>query len=549
VSGFVEAAFLVACTKAGLAVARGDADIGRLAGRTVSVWHAIVAAVVLLCIRLVLGYTSVTTAAGLSKRVLIELRSRLAASYLAASWSLQQSEPTGALQTVSGLATSAVSIVTLFVTSLGAILSLLSFLLMAGVVNPLVTVLAIVTLASLGRLMAPLRRRIGARSRTAIQAAVDYGTRLAELSTLGLEMQTFGVRHEFAGRLDALSERHANAQRRAMTLNGMLTPMYTTLAYGGLVVGLAAFAASGARDLDRLGAVMLLMLRCLSYGQQLQSTGGALMSSLPALERYDATLERYDANRATDGLHDVRDVQIIEADDIGFAYVEDRPVLSKVSFHIEPGEIVGVVGPSGAGKSTLVQLLLGLHDPSEGSITIDGVDLRQIDRRSWHRQVSFVAQDARLFTGTVAENIRFFRGGIDDESLRLASDRANLTAEIEQMPNGFDTFLGERGGRLSGGQRQRLSIARALAGRPRVLILDEPTSALDVNSEALIRATLDGLRGEVTTIVIAHRMSTLDICDRIMVIESGRLTAFGPPSELAADSEFYRHALELSGIT
>ena len=131
------------------------------------------------------------------------------------------------------------------------------------------------------------------------------------------------------------------------------------------------------------------------------------------------------------------------------------------------------------------------------------------------RHVSFVPQDPALFTGSVAENIRFFRDGIDDDDLRRAAQQANVLADITALPQGFDTHLGERGGGLSGGQRQRLSIARALAGSPSLLVLDEPTSALDGQSEQLIRDTILGLRGQVTVVVIAHRMSTIDMCDRI----------------------------------
>lgn len=209
--------------------------------------------------------------------------------------------------------------------------------------------------------------------------------------------------------------------------------------------------------------------------------------------------------------------------------------------------MVGIIGPSGAGKSTLVKLLLGVRDPSEGRVLVEGIDLREVDREWWTERVAFVAQDAQLFTGTVAENIRFFRHGIDDAAVRRAAARAHVLADVEALPEGFDTHLGERGSQLSGGQRQRLSIARAIAGGPDVLILDEPTSALDMRSEQLIRETLNELHGEQTVIVIAHRMSTLQQCDRLLVVDGGHLIAQGPPASLRHENEFYRKALELSG--
>ena len=148
----------------------------------------------------------------------------------------------------------------------------------------------------------------------------------------------------------------------------------------------------------------------------------------------------------------------------------------------------------------------------------------------------------------MAENIRFFRDGISEEDLREVAHQANILTDIEGLPQGFETHLGERGSQLSGGQRQRLSIARALVGRPELLILDEPTSALDGQSEALIRSTLASLHGRLSVVIIAHRMSTLDICDRIMVIESGRMTALDTPDTLRSDSTFYRTALAVAGI-
>jgi ABC-type multidrug transport system fused ATPase/permease subunit len=219
-----------------------------------------------------------------------------------------------------------------------------------------------------------------------------------------------------------------------------------------------------------------------------------------------------------------------------------------VCFSIRRGEIIGIIGPSGAGKSTLVQLLLGLREPTSGSVFVNGVPLTDVDRSSWTRLVSFVPQDAHLSTGTVAANIRFFRDDIEVADIQGALDRANLSSDVDKLADGWKTHLGERGLQLSGGQRQRMSIARALAGKPQLLILDEPTSSLDVWSESMIRSTVAGLKGDVTVIVIAHRLSTLDMCDRLMVIEGGHLTAFDSPERLRGDSDFYRNALLLSGI-
>lgn len=378
---------------------------------------------------------------------------------------------------------------------------------------------------------------------------MDFANSVSELGELGMEMQVFGARERFLDRIGELIDRAAHTVRRAQALQGSLGPIYIGLAYTALIGGLGIVALVGAGEASALGAVMLLMLRSLSYGQQLQVTTGNMMNSLPYVEEADVLLARYRSDRATSGGIAVSEIGEIRGAAVSFSYNLDTPALRGFDFTIRRGEVVGVIGPSGAGKSTLVQLLLGLRNPTEGTITVGDTDLREVDRASWSHRVALVPQDAHLFTGTAAENIRFFRDGLTDEDLRSASARANIASEIESLPDGFDTHLGERGQRLSGGQRQRLSITRALAGRPELLILDEPTSALDVRSEALIRETIAALHGQVTVVIIAHRMSTLEVCDRIMVVEGGELTAFDTPGALRARSDFYLQALELSGIT
>jgi ATP-binding cassette subfamily B protein len=223
-------------------------------------------------------------------------------------------------------------------------------------------------------------------------------------------------------------------------------------------------------------------------------------------------------------------------------------VLHDVSATIRAGSVVGIVGPSGSGKSTLVQLLLGLRQPTRGQVLSRGRPIDGLSRATWARKVTFVPQSSHLITGSVADNIRFMRVDVSDHAVEAAARLAHLHDEICEMAGGYQHELGGSAGTLSGGQVQRLSIARALIEHPDVLILDEPTSSLDVRSESLIRQTLSSLRSQMTIIVIAHRMSTLEICDEIMVIQAGRVVAQGPPASLEVSNEFYREALELSGL-
>jgi ABC-type multidrug transport system fused ATPase/permease subunit len=178
----------------------------------------------------------------------------------------------------------------------------------------------------------------------------------------------------------------------------------------------------------------------------------------------------------------------------------------------------------------------------------DGRDIRDLSKHDWARRITFVPQQSHLVAGTIADNIRFLRGGISDAEVERAARLAHLHEDVALFPDGYHRQVGERGSHLSGGQQQRLCIARALVEKPDVLIMDEPTSSLDVRSEHFIRASLLELREQMTVIIVAHRLSTLDICDRIMVVQDGELKAFDAPATLERTNEFYRDALALSGM-
>ena len=239
----------------------------------------------------------------------------------------------------------------------------------------------------------------------------------------------------------------------------------------------------------------------------------------------------------------------VSFDDVSFSYEGGRrPALAGVSFQIERGELIGIVGPSGSGKSTLVQLLLRLRQPCEGRVLVNGVDASDYALDDWVRRVTFVAQDAHLFNGSVADNVRFYREGVSDDAVRAACRLANIDDEILTWPEGYDAGVGERGRQLSGGQRQRLTIARALVGEPDLVILDEPTSNLDAKSEAAIRDTSTSLAERAMVFVVAHRLSTLDVCTRIMVIQNGVLCALDQPKVLETSGTFYQESLRLSGL-
>jgi subfamily B ATP-binding cassette protein MsbA len=229
---------------------------------------------------------------------------------------------------------------------------------------------------------------------------------------------------------------------------------------------------------------------------------------------------------------------------VSFAY-EDRPALWDVDLDIRAGEIVALVGPSGAGKSTLVNLLPRFFDPDQGRIALDGVDIRDVELKSLRALIGIVTQETVLFNDTIRNNIAYGRSDLPLERVREAAAAAYADEFIMELPQGYDTVIGESGVRLSGGQRQRLAIARALFKNAPILILDEATSHLDSQSEALVQKALYNLMQGRTTLVIAHRLSTVQRADRIAVMEGGRVVEEGSHDQLMALGGSYKRLHDL----
>jgi ATP-binding cassette subfamily B protein len=217
----------------------------------------------------------------------------------------------------------------------------------------------------------------------------------------------------------------------------------------------------------------------------------------------------------------------------------DSPALSELSLTLKPGQKVALVGPSGAGKSTLLQLLLRFYDPDAGVIRFDGVDIREADPQQLRQRMALVAQDPVIFGADAWENIRYGFPGVNDADVRRAAEAAHAAEFLDQLPQGFNTFLGERGIRLSGGQRQRIAIARAILRDPAVLLLDEATSSLDAESERLVQDALEQLMQARTTLIIAHRLATVRKVDQILVMDGGRIVASGRHDELVSEHGLY----------
>lgn len=313
----------------------------------------------------------------------------------------------------------------------------------------------------------------------------------------------------------------------------------------GVIFICLIFAASYLRSDFRFEvfiASVYLINRLFDYFDKIQGSLHTIFESVPFADHVWNLQNNIRAFRESDrGTRAFRYERSLEFFHVSFSYPTAKRVLDDISLRIPKGSFVGVIGPSGAGKTTLGDLLLRLNDPQQGRITVDDIPLEEVSLSSWRHHVGYVPQEIFLINATVEENIKFHRP-LTDEAMIEAAQTAQIHEVIQHLPKGYQTIVGERGMRLSMGQRQRIALARVLVGYPSILILDEATSALDGESERLIQQALIDLRGKVTVIAIAHRLSTVLAADFLLVMEQGRIVETGDPKKLLEDrgSHFFQ---------
>lgn len=360
--------------------------------------------------------------------------------------------------------------------------------------------------------------------------------RLQEIFSAVRLVKTFGKEQRETEALQDLAEQGVRARCRVARTQGLFSFVLAM----GTAVGTAAFLFLGAGmvrgDELQLGELVMLGALTVQFYAPVQGLVGMIASlqssfasaerALNLLDEAPAVAERADARPLE------RAVGALSFRDVSFAYEADQPVLRNVSLEVAAGSRVGIVGRTGAGKTTLMNLLTRLHDPTAGAILLDGSDLRDIVLDDLRRQFAVVLQDPVLFKKSVAENINYALPSASMEQTVQAARLANVHDFIESMPDGYDTIVGERGQRLSGGERQRISLARAFLKDSPILILDEPTSSVDMRTEAAIMEAVQRLMEGRTTFIIAHRPSTLEICDKVLALDGGRVTAFADTRDI-----------------
>jgi len=362
-------------------------------------------------------------------------------------------------------------------------------------------------------------------------------------------LQLFRQERRIFDDFDTINEDHRDANVRAIFYYAVYYPgveLITAIGLGLILWYGGGRVLVGALSIGSLIAFLQYSQRFYQPLADLSEKYNILQAAMASSERIFKILDTESLVKSPeDGYRPERMAGAVRFDQVRFAYKPGEPVLRDLSFEIRPGETMAVVGHTGAGKSTLANLLLRFYDVGSGSVSVDGVDVRQWDLRALRRSVAMVLQDVFLFSGTVGGNIKLEEPDIDPERVRWAAREVHALPFIEELPGGFDSKVRERGAGLSVGQKQLVSFARALAFDPRILILDEATSSIDTETEQLIQKALERLLADRTSLVIAHRLSTVQKADRILVLHKGELRELGSHQELLAQRGIYWRLYQL----
>jgi ATP-binding cassette subfamily B protein len=472
--------------------------------------------------------------------VLAGARSAAVHAYLRAEWSAQALQREGSLQeTVTTLAVRTSLLSLSFVTLVSQGLSLAMFMVVALLVDPIATFVVAVGGVVLLIGLRPLALATRRRSSQFVEANSDFAEDVTRMASTSMELRVFGVQDSAEAEIMASNLRVRHLHSRSRTVSIVAAGLYKDLAVLLLIGAIASLLLIEVDSVVGVGVVVTLMVRSLASAQALNGAYQSINEGESSATAIHRRLDALKAAASVSGTTSLSNIDTVEFRSVSYEYSAGVRSLSELDVGISAGEAIGVVGPSGSGKSTFVQVVLRLRPPKSGYVLVNGVDYLTLDADSWASRVAFVPQEPTLLESSISENISYYRG-LSQHTIEAAAREANVFDEISRLPAGFETRLGPRGAGLSGGQKQRIAIARALAGQPSLLVLDEPSSALDVHSEVALQTTLRALKGRTTMIIVAHRVRTVGLCDRLLVFGDGRLVQDGTPEQLASSEGFFQ---------
>jgi subfamily B ATP-binding cassette protein MsbA len=523
------------------------ASAGQAAGRLV------VLLVVGLLLKNALGYAASQISVGVQEGLVRDLRTRIFDHLLTLDLGYFQRTRAGAL--ISGIITEVDQTKTVITASLLSlfqnIIVVATTLAVLSQISLRLTLLTLACVPVMVFLLQSLLKRLRQHSRARARERGEVTATITERIGAVRLIRAYGEEARESARFASQASRYRRQVIRTQRFSSLTSPL--TEVFSGFLVILIIWAGTrpslmglgGALAPETIIVFLIAALKLTSPLKTISSYPAVMAVTLASAERVFEILDEPSTELERPGEGEARFERELVFDGVSFRYGQDDLVLSDVSFALPKGKVVALVGPSGAGKTTLADLLPRFHDPTAGAITMDGVPLTRLTRRSLRAIMGVVSQDTVLLNDTVQANIAYGSPGATRAQVEAAARAANADLFIAQLPQGYETLLGERGTRLSGGQRQRIAIARALLRDPPILILDEATSALDTESERLVHQAIDRLMADRTVLVIAHRLATVRDADEIVVLEAGRVVQRGTHEQLFRSGGLYRRLYDL----
>jgi subfamily B ATP-binding cassette protein MsbA len=506
-----------------------------------------------LLVKNALSYAASQISVGVQEGLVRDLRTRIFDHLLTLDLGYFQRTRAGAL--ISGIITEVDQTKTVITASLLSLFQNLvvvaTTLVVLSQISLRLTLLTLACVPAMVFLLQGLLRRLRRHSRARARERGEVTATIAERIGAVRLIRAYGEEARESARFASQASRYRRQVIRTQRFSSLTSPL--TEVFSGFLVILIIWAGTrpaliglgGPLAPETIIVFLIAALKLTSPLKTISSYPAVMAVTLASAEKVFEILDEPSSEVDRPGEGEARFQREIVFDRVSFRYGQGDPVLSEVSFALPKGKVVALVGPSGAGKTTLADLLPRFHDPTEGAITMDGVPLTRLSRRSLRALMGVVSQDTVLLNDTVQANIAYGSPTATRAQVEAAARAANADLFIAQLPYGYETLLGERGTRLSGGQRQRIAIARALLRDPPILILDEATSALDTESERLVQQAIDRLMAERTVLVIAHRLATVRDADEIVVLEAGRLVQRGTHEQLFRSGGLYRRLYDL----